>query len=113
MKVENGLNKGRKSHRSDEGENDYMEKLDKVPLRSPSEGSLPKEYEEVFGSKRGEADQEPKRSEKASVQATAPQSQRQKLEQENQIDTADMLYTKQELDMLKQLSPEDQAQIMK
>ena len=29
-------------------EDDYQEKLDKVPLRSPSERSLPKEYDEVF-----------------------------------------------------------------
>lgn len=90
-----------------------MKKLDKVPLRSPSEGSLPKEYDEVFGSKREENNKDQKKSEKLSVKASAPQSQRQKIEKENQIDTADMLYTKEELEMLKKLSPEDQAQIMK
>lgn len=39
-------------------------------------------------------------------------SQRSQIEKENQIDTANMLYTKEELDMLKKLSPEDQKQIM-
>lgn len=32
----------------EEEDDDYEKKLDKVPLRSPSEGSLPKEYDEVF-----------------------------------------------------------------
>ena len=97
-------------------------------MRSPSEGSLPREYDEVFApklNKKLESLQEidlqkidSKTAEEAAVQkvkkqvnvkgkAVVKDGQRSQIEKENKIDTANMLYTKEELDMLKKLSPED------
>lgn len=88
-----------------------MDKLDQVPLRSPSEGELPQEYQEVFASKpikKGSVtNKDIKKFDKISAKATASvpsqrsQTHRDKIEKENKIDTVKNLYTKQELDMLK------------
>ena len=122
------MNRGEAIGADGEEDDDYEKKLDQVPLRSPSEGSLPREYDEVFAphlNKRLESLQEidlqkidSKATEDAAVhkvkkqvnvkgKAVVKDGQRSQIEKENKIDTANMLYTKEELDMLKKLSPED------